>query len=84
MLTQFSFSQAFSLALWIIETDYDNYAIEYDCRNITNDTCVKGGLSVWSRRPSLSPPLMSRANTVIQELCLNPVAGIHTPQDNSE
>ncbi|XP_046344659.1 uncharacterized protein LOC124125388 [Haliotis rufescens] len=69
---------------WIADTDYDNYAVVYGCLNVSsNGECSVARSSVWSRRPTLAPHFQYRANTVLQNLCVNPAAFLLTPQTNA-
>ncbi|XP_076836688.1 retinol binding protein 4, like isoform X2 [Brachyhypopomus gauderio] len=56
---------------WIIDTDYDNYAITYACRALKADgTCGDGYAMVFSRRPDGLPPAVQRiVRQKKEELC---------------
>lgn len=46
---------------WVIDTDYDNYAITYACRTLKEDgTCEDGYALVFSRNPRGLPPAIQR------------------------
>lgn len=46
---------------WVIDTDYDNYAITYACRVLKEDgTCDDGYAVVFSRNPRGLPPAIQR------------------------
>ncbi|XP_046888168.1 retinol-binding protein 4 [Hypomesus transpacificus] len=57
---------------WVIDTDYDNYAIHYSCREIDTDgTCLDGYSFIFSRHPTGLRPEDQRIVTQRkQELCL--------------
>nr|CAY66442.1 retinol binding protein [Plecoglossus altivelis] len=56
---------------WVIDTDYDNYAIHYSCREIDNDgTCLDGYSFIFSRHPTgLRPEDQRIVTQKKQELC---------------
>ncbi|XP_046343323.2 purpurin-like [Haliotis rufescens] len=69
---------------WIVDTDYDNYAVMYGCLNVsTSGNCTAARSTVWSRRESLAPRFQYRANTIVQNLCVNPAAFLLTSQKNA-
>ncbi len=46
---------------WVIDTDYDNYAITYACRTLKDDgSCEDGYALVFSRNPRGLPPAIQR------------------------
>lgn len=46
---------------WVIDTDYDNYAITYACRTLKEDgSCEDGYALVFSRNPRGLPPAIQR------------------------
>lgn len=46
---------------WVIDTDYDNYAITYACRTLKDDgSCDDGYSLVFSRNPRGLPPAIQR------------------------
>ncbi|KAG7262478.1 hypothetical protein CRUP_036194 [Coryphaenoides rupestris] len=46
---------------WIIDTDYDNYALTYSCRTLRDDgSCDDGYSIVFSRNPRGLPPAIQR------------------------
>ncbi|KAK7896276.1 hypothetical protein WMY93_021601 [Mugilogobius chulae] len=46
---------------WVIDTDYDNYAITYACRTLKDDgSCDDGYALVFSRNPRGLPPAIQR------------------------
>jgi len=57
---------------WVIDTDYDNYAIHYSCRVIDNDgTCLDSYSFVFSRHPGgLRPEDQPIVTQRKMELCL--------------
>ncbi|XP_071080818.1 uncharacterized protein [Haliotis cracherodii] len=64
---------------WVIDTDYINYAVMYGCLNVTSDgKCVAARSTVWSRGTTLARRFQYRVNTVLQALCVNPVAFLDT------
>lgn len=67
---------------WVVDTDYSSYAVMYGCLKMNNSECVSARSTVWSRRQTLSPRLQSRANTILQMLCINPAAFLLTSQKN--
>ncbi|XP_071081081.1 uncharacterized protein [Haliotis cracherodii] len=68
---------------WVVDTDYSSYAVMYGCLKMKNSECVSARSTVWSRRQTLSPRLQSRANTILQMLCINPAAFLLTSQKNA-
>lgn len=57
---------------WVIDTDYDNYAITYACRSLKDDgTCEDGYALVFSRNPRGLPPAIQRVVRQKQEeICM--------------
>lgn len=57
---------------WIIDTDYDNYAITYACRTLKDDgTCDDGYALVFSRNPRGLPPAIQRiVRQKQEEICM--------------
>lgn len=57
---------------WVIDTDYDNYAITYACRTLMDDgTCEDGYALIFSRNPRGLPPAIQRIVRQKQdEICL--------------
>ncbi|KAG7492776.1 hypothetical protein MATL_G00017900 [Megalops atlanticus] len=57
---------------WVIDTDYDNYAIHYSCRQVDYDgTCLDSYSFVFSRHPTgLRPEDQKIVTQKKQELCL--------------
>ncbi|XP_056153070.1 retinol-binding protein 4 isoform X2 [Lampris incognitus] len=57
---------------WVIDTDYENYAIHYACRTVDEDgTCLDGYSFIFSRHPTGLRPEDQRIVTQRkQELCL--------------
>lgn len=46
---------------WVIDTDYENYAITYACRTLKDDgSCEDGYALVFSRNPRGLPPAIQR------------------------
>lgn len=58
---------------WVIDTDYDNYAITYACRTLMDDgTCEDGYALIFSRNPRGLPPAIQRIVRQKQdEICLS-------------
>lgn len=56
---------------WIIDTDYDNYAIHYSCRELDEDgTCLDGYSFIFSRHPDgLRPEDQKNVTEKKQEIC---------------
>ncbi|KAG7325521.1 hypothetical protein KOW79_011837 [Hemibagrus wyckioides] len=57
---------------WVIDTDYDNYAVHYACRELDTDgTCLDGYSFIFSRHPT---GLRSEDQLIVtqkkQEICL--------------
>lgn len=57
---------------WVIDTDYDNYAITYACRTLKEDgSCEDGYALIFSRNPRGLPPAIQRIVRQKQEdICL--------------
>lgn len=57
---------------WVIDTDYDNYAITYACRTLKEDgSCEDGYALVFSRNPRGLPPAIQRIVRQKQEaICM--------------
>ncbi|XP_034049037.1 retinol-binding protein 4 [Thalassophryne amazonica] len=57
---------------WVIDTDYDNYAVHYSCRQVAGDgTCEDSYSFIFSRHPTgLRPQDMLTVNRKKQEICL--------------
>lgn len=57
---------------WIIDTDYDNYAVHYACRVLDTDgTCLDGYSFIFSRHPNgLRPEDQMIVTQKKQEICL--------------
>ncbi|MCI4384057.1 hypothetical protein PGIGA_G00034010 [Pangasianodon gigas] len=57
---------------WVIDTDYDNYAVHYSCRELDTDgTCLDGYSFIFSRHPSgLRPEDQMIVTQKKQEICL--------------
>lgn len=57
---------------WVIDTDYDNYAITYACRTLKEDgTCEDGYALIFSRNPRGLPPAIQRVVRQKQdEICM--------------
>ena len=57
---------------WVIDTDYENYAVHYSCREVGYDgTCLDGYSFIFSRHPTglraEDQPIVTQRKT---ELCL--------------
>ncbi|KAM4704036.1 retinol-binding protein 4 [Rhinophrynus dorsalis] len=60
--------------LWIVDTDYENYAIQYSCRkkNYFDGTCLDSYSFVFSRDPNgLTPEAQRIVRRRQEELCLD-------------
>lgn len=57
---------------WVIDTDYDNYAITYACRSLKDDgSCEDGYALVFSRSPRGLPPAIQRlVRQKQEEICM--------------
>ncbi|XP_053556127.1 purpurin-like [Bombina bombina] len=57
---------------WVIDTDYDNYAITYACRTLNEDgTCNDGYSIIFSRNPrGLSPAILRIVRQKQEEICM--------------
>ncbi|CAL8281475.1 unnamed protein product [Gadus morhua 'NCC'] len=57
---------------WVIDTDYDNYALTYACRSVKEDgSCEDGYSLVFSRNPRGLPPAIQRLLRQKQEeICM--------------
>lgn len=76
-------TQSISLPLsgdnyWVIDTDYDNYAITYACRTQKDDgSCEDGYSLIFSRSPrGLPPPIQRIVRQKQEEICM---AGQYEP-----
>ncbi|KAK6183103.1 hypothetical protein SNE40_010647 [Patella caerulea] len=70
---------------WIIETDYNNYAVVYGCgQTLSNGTCGATRLWIWSRKTSITPTLLSQAEMLLNRLCLDTSSLITTSHDEGE
>lgn len=57
---------------WVIDTDYDHYAITYACRTLKEDgSCEDGYALVFSRNPRGLPPAIQRiVRQKQEEICM--------------
>lgn len=57
---------------WVIDTDYDNYAVHYACRELDTDgTCLDDYSFIFSRHPTgLRPEDQPIVTQKKQEICL--------------
>ncbi|CAH2301538.1 purpurin [Pelobates cultripes] len=57
---------------WVIDTDYENYAITYACRTLKDDgTCDDGYSIIFSRNPrGLSQAIMRIVRQKQEEICM--------------
>ncbi|MEE6460332.1 hypothetical protein FKM82_000924 [Ascaphus truei] len=57
---------------WVIDTDYDNYAITYACRTMKEDgTCKDGYSIIFSRNPrGFSPAIQRIVRQKQEEMCM--------------
>ncbi|KAM4709308.1 purpurin-like [Discoglossus pictus] len=57
---------------WVIDTDYDNYAITYACRTLNEDgTCNDGYSIIFSRNPrGFSPAILRIVRQKQEEICM--------------
>ncbi|XP_044154952.1 retinol-binding protein 4 [Bufo gargarizans] len=58
---------------WVVDTDYDNYAVHYSCREEDVDgTCIDGYSFIFSRDPNgLTPEIQRIVRKKQEELCLD-------------
>ncbi|KAJ6657070.1 hypothetical protein lerEdw1_002815 [Lerista edwardsae] len=58
---------------WVIDTDYDNYAITYACRSVKEDgSCDDGYSLIFSRNPRGLPPAIQRiVRQKQEEICMS-------------
>lgn len=58
---------------WVIDTDYDNYAITYACRSLKEDgSCDDGYSLIFSRNPRGLPPAIQRiVRQKQEEICMS-------------
>ncbi|XP_069836202.1 retinol-binding protein 4 [Dendropsophus ebraccatus] len=58
---------------WVVDTDYDNYAVHYSCREEDEDgTCIDSYSFIFSRDPNgLSPETQRIVRRRQEELCLD-------------
>ncbi|XP_033116707.1 uncharacterized protein LOC117116713 isoform X2 [Anneissia japonica] len=68
---------------WIIETDYDNYALVYGCKTHEDGTCSHSENTVYvmGRQETLSQRYMDRVNEILPLLCIEPDDIILTKPD---
>ncbi|KAI3364829.1 hypothetical protein L3Q82_001015 [Scortum barcoo] len=57
---------------WVIDTDYDNYAVHYSCRQVDADgTCLDGYSFIFSRNPNgLRPEDQAIVTQKKMDICL--------------
>ncbi|XP_056407904.1 purpurin-like [Hyla sarda] len=57
---------------WVIDTDYDNYAVTYACRTLKEDgTCNDGYSIIFSRNPrGFSPAITRLVRQKQEEICM--------------
>uniref|UniRef100_A0A8C4ZNK3 Purpurin-like n=1 Tax=Gadus morhua TaxID=8049 RepID=A0A8C4ZNK3_GADMO len=57
---------------WVIDTDYNNYAITYACRTLKEDgSCDDGYSLIFSRNPrGMPPPIQRLVRQKQEELCM--------------
>uniref|UniRef100_A0A4W5M188 Retinol binding protein 4, like n=1 Tax=Hucho hucho TaxID=62062 RepID=A0A4W5M188_9TELE len=57
---------------WVIDTDYDNYAITYACRTLKDDgSCEDGYSLIFSRNPrGLPPAIQKNIRAKQEEICM--------------
>lgn len=57
---------------WVIDTDYDNYAVHYSCRQVDSDgTCLDSYSMIFSRQPTgLRPEDQPKVTQKKSDLCL--------------
>lgn len=57
---------------WVIDTDYDNYALTYACRSVKDDgSCEDGYSLVFSRNPRGLPPAIQKlVRQKQEEICM--------------
>ncbi|XP_043917874.1 purpurin-like [Protopterus annectens] len=57
---------------WVLDTDYDNYAITYACRTLKDDgTCDDGYAIIFSRSPGSLPEALQRlVQKKQEEVCM--------------
>ncbi|XP_063775600.1 purpurin-like [Pseudophryne corroboree] len=57
---------------WVIDTDYDNYAVTYACRTLKDDgTCNDGYAIIFSRNPrGFSPAITRIVRQKQEEMCM--------------
>ncbi|KAG8551662.1 hypothetical protein GDO81_004208 [Engystomops pustulosus] len=58
---------------WVVDTDYDNYAVHYSCRELAYDgTCLDSYSFIFSRDPAgLTPEIQRIVRKRQEELCLD-------------
>lgn len=49
---------------WIMDTDYDNYAVIYSCKNLSDDTSAEAAW-VLSKQRTINPVVRSTVNSLI-------------------
>nr|XP_019918637.2 purpurin-like isoform X2 [Crassostrea gigas] len=68
---------------WVVETDYTNYSVVYNCIQLNSDgTCKSAMAWVYSRHPNLSDDLRARVSHVIESLCLDEASFYKTTHNN--
>lgn len=68
---------------WVVETDYTNYSVVYNCIQLNpDDTCKTNQAWVYSRHPNLSDDVRARVSHVIENLCLNETSFYKTTHKN--
>ena len=71
----------FNSTYWIVDTDYDNYALVYGCREeAANGTCVDPVGFMWTRCPNPKSEYVELMERKLPALCLTPQEFINTYQ----
>lgn len=70
---------------WVVETDYTNYSVVYNCIQLNPDNTCKSAMAwVYSRRSNLPDDLRARVSHVIESLCLNEALFHKTTHKNGD